>query len=82
MAGIALGMARLLVAKALVANFGFKGVPDEGRARRLSFAAHPVDQLEEPIINRHLNRLQGCGYQCGLSSTFYSISDMDPASNE
>ena len=61
MAGIALGMARLLVSKVLVANFGFKGVPDEGRARSPPIAAHLVDQLEKLIINRHLNRLHGCG---------------------
>ena len=61
MAGIALGMARLLVAKALVANFGFKGVPDEGRARSPPFAAHLVDKLEESIVNRHLNRFHGYG---------------------
>ncbi len=61
MAGIALGMACLLVAEVLVANFRFKGVPDEGRARSPPVAAHLVDQLEKLIINRHLNRLHGCG---------------------
>ncbi len=62
MAGIALSMTRLFVADALVANFGFKGVPDEGRARSPPLAAHLVDQLEKLIINRHLNCLHGCGY--------------------
>ena len=66
MAGIALGVARLLVSKVLVADFGFKSVPDEGRTGGSPLAAHPVDQLEEMIINRHLNRLHRCGVQCGL----------------
>ena len=61
MAGIALSMTRLVVSKVLTANLGFKGVPDEGRTRSPSIAAHLVDQLEELIINRHLNRLHGCG---------------------
>jgi len=61
MAGIALRVTRFLVTDALVANFGFKGVPDEGRARSPPVAAHLVDQLEKLIINRHLNRLHGCG---------------------
>ena len=72
MAGIAVRVTRLLVAEALLTNFGFKGVPDEGRARSLPFAAHLVDQLEELIINRYLNRFHGCGVECGTRSTSYS----------
>ena len=64
MAGIALGMARLLFSNVLVVNFGFKSLPDQGRARSPPVAAHLIDQLEKLIINRHLNRLHGCGYQC------------------
>ena len=82
MAGIALCVTRLLVTEVLLANFGFKGVPDEGRARSPPLAAHLVDQLEKLIINRHLNRLHGCGYQCGPQSTLYSTSDVRTASNE
>ena len=82
MAGIALRMARLRISKVLVANFGFKSVPDEGRARSPPVAAHLVDQLEKLIINRHLDRLHGRGYQCVLESTLYSTSDVGPASNE
>ena len=72
MAGIALRVTRLLVAEVLVTNFGFKGVPDEGRARSPPFTAHLVDQLEESIVNRHLNRFHGCGVVCGTRSTLYS----------
>ena len=64
MAGIALGMARLLFSNVLVVNFGFKSLPDQGRARSPPVAAHLIDLLEKLIINRHLNRLHGCGYQC------------------
>ena len=66
MAGIALGMARLLVSKVLVANFGLQSTPDEGRARRLSLAAHPVDQLEKLIVNCHLDGFHECGVHCGV----------------
>ena len=66
MAGIALRVTRFLVTDALVANFGLQSMPDEGRARRLSLAAHPVDQLEKLIVNCHLDGFHECGVHCGL----------------
>ena len=59
-------MARLLVSTVLVANLGLQGMPDEGRARRLPLAAHPVDQLEKPIVNCHLDGFHDCGAHCGV----------------
>jgi len=66
MAGIALRVPRLLVSNMLMANFGLQGMPDEGRARRLPLATHPIDQLEKLIVNCHLDRFHDCGVQCGV----------------
>src|SRR6267142_4485742 len=69
LAGITIQVAGFLFTDSLAPNLGLECDADKGRPRGLLGPAHLVDELQQPIVDSHLNSLHHCGSECGVEST-------------
>jgi len=69
LAGITIQVAGFLFTDSLAPNLGLECDADKGRPRGLLGPAHLVDEIQQPIVDSHLNSLHHCGSECGVEST-------------
>src|SRR5438876_11113963 len=75
LARVALNVTDLVPANSLSPDLCLECVANERRSASLSSPAQLVDQLQEPLVDGHLDRLYHCGVRYGCQSTLYTTSE-------
>src|SRR5438105_7511109 len=75
LARVALNVTDLVPANSLSPDLCLECVANERRSAGLSSPAQLVDQLQEPLVDGHLDRLYHCGVRYGRQSTSYTTSE-------